>query len=105
MRIFSCLIEKYRSSRFEPYTSDFTKYIYAKRNGCVSDLQSRFSSEEINNAKLLDRIKTPNNDFEDKYWMLTNKGAVDIKLLYKKSSCLQKIHDFYLRLKGFDGRV
>ncbi len=104
MHVVSVLVEKYRSLRFEPYTSAFTKYIYTKRMGTVSDLQKQFPPDEISRAKLLNRIKTPDNDFEDKYWMLTKQGARDIKHFYKKSNLFQKIHDFYLKIIGFDGR-
>ena len=105
MRVFSVLIEKYRSLRFEPYASDFTKYIYTKRMGTMSDLQKKFSQDEISRAKVLNHIKTPNNDFEDKYWMMTKQGVKNIKLFYKKSTLSQKINDFYLKIIGFNGSI
>ena len=105
MKVVNRLVEKYRGMRFESRASEFTKYIYVKQRGKVSDLRSKFANEEIQNALYSRTIKIPLNDFSRDNWQLTKEGAEDIKLFYKQPNLASRISSFFFWMCGFDGKL
>ena len=52
------LAEKYRNNRLYKHTPDIERYLYTKRSGSITELQNKFTKEQIETAHIINKIKT-----------------------------------------------
>ena len=93
------LAEKYRNNRLYKHTPDIERYLYTKRSGSITELENKFTKEQIETAHILNKIKTTGQN-GNKIWEITKPELSDIRIFYKKPSFFDAIMSIYMRLSG-----